>query len=365
MWDKIKNFFKIVLYEMKRVTRNKVVITMLLLFSIAIVVFCTSVLRTQQNFPIAIYLESGDYANNKVIDLINENYEKDYIIYVNSDVEGFDLVYEGKACVFLSIPEDTKNNEVTLYYDASNYICNSIKNEISNLANKYAYATFVETLENCGISISKNILDEIEYEPVNLTEIETYHIPFSLELATGLAVVLMFGIAYSIARDNETSVSKSLSYVPIGLNTYMLSKILPYFILGLVQTAIILLIDKFLLSGIMFQASIVNITLFSSLFILSSILLGMLFSMLKSQISAIFCDIAVIVIPIFVVYFTFLDNLNFFAQFLLLALPGTPYALFLNSYMYNGIINWLYIGALAVQCVIYYLITYLIMKKRI
>ena len=117
MWNKIKNFFKIIMYETKRVSRNKVVIAMLLLFSIAIVVLCTSILRTQQNFPIAIFLESGDYVNNKVLEVINDNYDKDYIIYVNSDLEGFDLINDGKACVYLSIPEDTTIDDVTLYFD--------------------------------------------------------------------------------------------------------------------------------------------------------------------------------------------------------------------------------------------------------
>ncbi len=365
MWSKIKNFFKIVGYEAKRITRNKVVITMLLLFSISIIVFVSSILKAQKNFPIAIYLESGDFSNNKVIELIHDNYEKDSITYVNSDLEGLDLMNKGKVCVFLSIPEDTEEDKVTLYYDSSNYVCTSLMNQISNTANRYAYASFVETLRNFGITLNTNILDEIVYEPSNITHVENYHIPFALEVATAIAIVMMFGIAYSIARDNETSVSKSLSYVPIGINTYMLSKILPYFILGLVQTAVIMFIDTAILNDINFQSSILEITLFSTFFILSSIILGMLFSMLRSQISAVFCDIATIVIPIFVISFTFVDNLNIFTQFLLYAIPGTPYVLFLNSLLYNGIVNWFYIIVLAVQVVVYYLLTYFIIKKRI
>ena len=365
MWNKIKNFFKIIGYETKRVSRNKIVISMLLLFSIAIVVFITSVIRAQKDFPIAVFLESGDYSNNKVVEILYDTYEEDDIIYVNSELEGLELIYEGNACIFLFIPINTDKDSVTLYYDSSNYICKNMQNQVSNKANEYAYADFVKALQNSGISLKTNILDEIKYQAVGLYEVPTYHMPFSLELATGVSIAMMFGIAYSIARDNETSVSKSLSYVPIGLNTYMLSKILPYFVLGVSQTGVILLIDRFLLSGLVFNASILQITLLSSFFVLSSIILGMLFSTLRSQISAIFCDIAVILIPVFVVGFSFVGKLNILIQILLFALPGTPYILFMNSLLYNGIINWIYIGALIAQIIIYYLITYFIMKKRI
>ena len=114
-----------------------------------------------------------------------------------------------------------------------------------------------------------------------------------------------------------------------------------------------------------YQTNLFIILLISSLFIISTTVLGSLFGSLKSQIAEVFCDMMVVLIPLFVMSVVFIQSLALPIQMFLYMMPMVPFVMLLNSMMFGGVINWVYIAILIAQILIYYLITYCILKSKI
>ena len=116
---------------------------------------------------------------------------------------------------------------------------------------------------------------------------------------------------------------------------------------------------------IQFQLNILLVILLSSFFILATVMLGLLFSLLKSQISTIFMDMLVVLLPIFVSVVVYVQACPIYIQILLYLVPMTPFITFLNCMMFNGVVLWWNIPVFIAQIIIYYLIAVVIMKKRV
>ena len=179
-----------------------------------------------------------------------------------------------------------------------------------------------------------------------------------------VGIVLMFGLAYSMARDNENNSIKTILYMPIRSNRYLLIKMVPYIILGLIQLIISLLIGHFLYK-IDYQINIFLLVLIAMLYVLSSISLGLIFGMMKSQISAALLATFVILFPAFDALTYVLASLPKYLMFIQYLIPGKVFSLLLNGMMFGGVIIWWQVIALACQTILFYLIAFLILKRKV
>lgn len=96
----VKQFFKMVKYELIRISRNKVVFTMLLLFCTILLVALSFVQVNTKAFPIAIYTDGVVIEDAHVIELIEEKLDTSRIMYVDSKEEGLKLVKYNKVSFF-------------------------------------------------------------------------------------------------------------------------------------------------------------------------------------------------------------------------------------------------------------------------
>ena len=361
--NRFKSFFQIVKYEFIRLARNKMVITMLLIFSLLSLCLLSFVKMDETSNKIAIYTDGLSMEQLLDQELISKNISDKQIIYVDSIDEGKDLVNSYKAVFFLAFNSDTKPVTAVLYYDSSSTIGKTTKENIDNAGNELAYNSITLFLQEYGITINENTFKLISFEPSNDVGVKLHQLPFSMELTVCLSFVIMFGLAFSISRDNETNINKNISYLPIGLNRYLIAKIFTYFILGMAELLLCLIIGT-LFFGIHFQMNILLIWLLSSFFVLSTIMLGLVFSCCKNQIAtALICTLS-IVIPMFALSMVFIAGTHWLIQALLYALPVTLFIGFLNAMIYSGIIIWWYIPVFILQCIVYYVISILIMKGK-
>ena len=187
---------------------------------------------------------------------------------------------------------------------------------------------------------------------------------FSLEVAVTLSIILMFGVAYSMARDNETSVSKNINFMPLSKTKYIFSKTLPFVLLGFLELILVLLIGH-LVFNINYQINVVAIFLISMLFVASTTLLGALFGSFKSQIACVFFDMLAIILPMFVISTTLTNTLTLPVQIFLYFFPIVPFVLNINAMMFNGIVNWMCVVILVLQIIVFYIIIYLVIKRRV
>jgi ABC-2 type transport system permease protein len=172
----------------------------------------------------------------------------------------------------------------------------------------------------------------------------------------------MFGLAYSISRDNETGASRQIAYTPIGINKYLLSKLFPYLIIGIFESLVLYALATLIL-GLQYSINFFLIEIFTILFLTATLTLGLLFSMMKNQIATALSSIIAILLPVFA-SFVYITNFPIIIQIGLYALPITSFMPFLNYAMFNGVILWKYVLILLTQIIIYYFIVVLIMKKE-
>ncbi|MFQ6724399.1 MAG: ABC transporter permease [Clostridia bacterium] len=362
----MKTFFKMIKYEAMRVVRNKVVLTMLLSFSIILLLIISFVQVDTKNYPIAIFTDGVDINDVGVMDVIEENIQFNRVTFVDSKEEGLKLVKRGRVCFFICLDagENLDDTTAVFYYDQSSTIGRTVKNNVSDAKNEFAYDTITEFLDKYGIKLKESYFQLVTFEPTSTNTIEVTQVPFAMEVGICVAIVLMFGLAYSMSRDNETNVSKNLSYMPVGTNRYLMSKVVPYYLLGFAQLVVLYSMGS-LFFKIHFQINILLAMLLTSVFVLAVIAMGLIFSLLKSQIATIFIDMLTIVLPMFILTMVYVQATPIFVQILLYCFPVVPFVRLLNGMMFNGVILWWQIGVLLVQVVVYYLIAMLILKRRV
>jgi len=367
MYKKLKQFFNLVGYETKRVMHNKMVFTMLLIFSIALFLVLSFVQGNTASYPIAIFTNGENIEDVGVVQFIEDNLETSSIIYVDSKQEGIDMIKTNSVCFFVYLvsgEEESDQTTAVFYYDQASAMGRAVATSLNDAKNQYTYETTNQFLSKYGITLNETYFDLISFEPASDHEVSIQQMPFAVEVTCCVAIILMLGIAYSFARDNETQVSKNIAYIPVGINRYLLSKVVPYFVLGIAEITLMYLIGV-IFFDIQFQINFIWVVLLSSIFILALIMLGLVFSLFKSQIATISLGMLVVILPIFASMVVYVQACPIYVQVLLYCVPITPFISFLNCMMFNGIVLWWNIPLFILQAVIYYLIALWIMKKRV
>ena len=111
---KINSFFKLIKYELKRVARNKMVLSMLLGFSILLMLIVSFVDVGAKNLPVGIYTGGMEINQIGVLDVIDEEFDKDKLIKVKSEKEGIEKVNKGELCFFIKINTIEIKNQRTV-----------------------------------------------------------------------------------------------------------------------------------------------------------------------------------------------------------------------------------------------------------
>lgn len=362
----MKTFFKMIKYELIRVSRNKVVMTMLLLFSIILLLTLSAVQVNTKNYPVAIFTDGINIEEAGVIDVIEENIQFKNVAYVDSPEEGLKFLKKGKVCFFICLKagETLEDTTAVFYYDQTSTIGRTIKNKVSEAKNEYAYQTITQFLSDCGITLKESYFQLVTFEAASSKEVDVKQVAFAMEVGICVSIVLMFGLAYSMSRDNETSVSKNLSYMPVGTNRYLMSKVVPYCLLGIIQLLILYLMGMICFK-IHFEINVLLVLLLTSVFVFAVISAGLIFSLLKSQIATIFIEMLTIVLPMFIMTMVYIQATPIIMQILLYCFPVVPFVNVLNGMMFNGIIIWWQLAVLLIQAVVYYLIAMCILKRRV
>lgn len=364
---KIKKFFRIMKYELIRVSRNKMILSMLLGFSILLLLILSMMNVGTNNLPIGIYTDGLKLDEITVLEVLTEEIDKDDLIVIDSIEKGLEKVNSNEICFFITIevPEQgTEKEKVTFYYDGASAVGRTIKDSISTVKNQYSYEATKAFLEKYGITVNEAYFDLLTFEKANHTEVTIKQLPFAMEVACCVSIIIMFGLAYSISRDNETQVAKNLSYIPMGVNRYLFSKIIPYILLGIVEIFVLYLIG-WLAFRIDYQINVLLLVIFSTFFVVATAMLGLLFSCCKSQLSTVFLDMVAILLPLFTLTMAYIQSFPIFVQILLYAFPISSFISFINTLMYSGIIVWWKLAVFIVQAIAYYLIAYFIIKKRV
>ena len=178
-----------------------------------------------------------------------------------------------------------------------------------------------------------------------------------------VAVIIMFGLAYTMARDNETNVIKQISYTPISTHKYLLSKAVPFVILGFVQAALLLAVGAWVY-GVSYQASLLTIGVMYALFVLATTSLGLVFSCFNNQTTSTFATMISILLPILAVFLAFVNSYPPLAQWIIYLFPLSAFVQSFTQLTFNGVLLPLFAIVLCVEIVGYYCLAYFLAKKK-
>ena len=356
------SFCKTTKYEFVRLFRNKFLLSLLVIFSVILVVLISRV-GTPSGFTIAFFANGQDMDESRVVSIIEEYFDNNNTIIVNSIDEGKQLVARSEARLFISINVDTSSETAVVYYDSANPISNSVIAEMGSFQNSVSYEAISELLAEFGIVVNEDYFKAIDFQSIQDRDLSGGEMSFANSLTTAIAIVVMFGISYAISRDNETNVSRNLSYLPVSSHKYLLSKITPYVTIAVFQL-VLLYVVGILLYGIKYQINMFLILLLSIFFVIACAMLGMLCSLCKSQIVSTLLQICCVIFPLYILSISYLESSPIFIQLMLYVLPTALFPEFLRGMMFSGVVLWWVVLALILQSAVYYIISYIIVRKR-
>jgi len=335
----------------------------LLLVGVVVLAVMSTISGANTEYKLAIYTDSINPDDAEVITLIDSKLDNYHITYVDTREEGQELLKQNKVSLYLQLDASTTPESAILYYNSATIAGNLLNSKVSDVKNKYAYTSIVQFLKGYGIKVNQKYFNFLSFKHSTPTALPFVQITFGIQIAACVACVIMFGIAYSTARNNETNISRNLAYLPVGVNRHLISKALPYLVIGILEVLLLLGLGSWLFN-IQYQINLFIIIAFSILFIISSIMLGYIFGSVKSQITAVLLDFMFILIPIIIETCTLLNVLPQGMQMILCMIPVIPFMEGLTAMVFNGVIVWDMVIILAVQFVIYYAISYLITRKK-
>lgn len=372
MKRKLKSFFSVVVLECIRIYRNKYILLFLLLFPFAMIMILGSLSpggggggggEVGGGGGNNVAINYGNLNAGAVSDLISENIPPLNITEVKSDEEGINLLKNGNVVFYITFSQ-TQPVTANFYYDSSSSAGNVIKEQFKNMQNEYAYQEITEFLSSYGITVNDRYFHLIEFKPYNEKEINYNQRFFIIEAGTFLSIILFFGMAYTVARDNETGVYRQIAYTPFSINKYLLSKAFPYLTLGLFQSAVMLLIGAYYFN-IIIKTNIFLILALMFLFVCGTVFLGLLISRFKYQIITAFLAMVAILLPVFSFYVIDMGSYPFLINALLNCFPLSPFINIFKYVMFNGVVKTNDVIFLGLQCAAYYITVLLILKKQV
>lgn len=360
----MSRFLKLMGYEAKRIFRNRAIFVMLLAFAIVVIVMLFFVQSANMNYVLAVYSDGMDVADEDGFVIVSDMLHAK-VVYVDTEDRGLEMVKMSEATFFVRFERGNGEDDppkAIIYFDGSNRVASGLAGEFRDMKNKRAYSGLLDWLEEWGVTMDRAYFERVALRPV-MEEYNRVQLSFALEIAAFVSLILMMGIAYSLARDRETGVAKNVAYIPIGYNTYFFSKLIPYFILGMLEMLLLCGLGAWLMN-ITFQINIGVVWLLSSVFVTATLALGLFFSMMRSQISTVFLGMISMLLPLFVEMLVVVSALPTFVRVLLNFLPVTPFIQLFNGMIYNGVLTWWNIPILAAQTVVYYLAALVVIKKQ-
>lgn len=251
----------------------------------------------------------------------------------------------GAAHVIIVLPNDIDKEllagtepTVQLRLDASDPNTSAL---ISAQIQGLIYTTVQEYLEQFGALMATMRPYQIETFTTLLYNPEMrapyYFVPGVMSLVLMIICALMTSV--SIVREKEFGSMEVLLTSPVNPITILLSKTVPYFTLSIFNVVTILLLSRFVL-GVPLLGSVSAIFFVSLLFILVSLLLGMLISTITdNQTAAMLISGAGLLLPVAMLSGMFfpIESMPILLQYFARAIPATWYSIAVKKLMIQGL----------------------------
>lgn len=279
----MKKLIPLVLKEIKELSRDKL--------TIVVIVFIPSLLLFIYGYAISLDVKEvkivvcdQDFSKDSrslIGALIASGYFK-VVANVNDEREIDEYLIKRRAWAGIVIAEDfsidlKKNKEASILVviDGSNGYA-------SQTVIGYFYGALMHYINKEAVEIK---LKTGRYNPIINTEHRIWYNPLlesSLSLVPGLIALVMMIVAViattlSIVREKETGTIEMMIITPVSAPRIVLGKIIPYFLLSIIASILMIVIGHYLLD-VPFKGSIVLFSVALGLFLIGALGLGLFIS---------------------------------------------------------------------------------------
>jgi ABC-2 type transport system permease protein len=334
-----------------------------------------------KNIRLAVADLSKTDESRRYLEYFTANEEFSYEYDVLSEDEILDLIDREVVSAGIYIPANFGENlaagrpaSVQFYVNGSDPAQAQTANlKLETIAQVATQTILTEKLERNGAQLG---ISEIQlpvqtytktlYNPDGKNKI--YMIPGLTAIVLQVQALLLTALA--IVREREQGTMEQLVVTPIRSWELVLGKIIPYLVVGILNTVLTLLVAAYLFD-IVIQGSFWLLLLLSSIFTLGSLGMGVLISNIsKTQMQAMYLAVGIVLIPAII-----LSGLMFSRQgmpwityWFSEVLPITHFLVIIRGIMVKGTgisFMWYSIQALIILSIVYFVASVATFRKRL
>lgn len=266
---------------------------MILVPGVQLTIFGYAINLDVKNIPTVIHDMDNRRDSRELVDaFVNSGYFNIAAV-VHSDDEMMRSIIRGDAKVGLKIPPDYSDRivrgqatQIQILIDGSD---STISMQALNVANAIALRKSITVLSGRGAVVAGPDELPIEARPRVLFNPDMKTVNFMVPGLVGIVmqVVTMFLTAFAIVREKENGTLEQLMVTPVSRLGLMCGKLIPYGVIGTIETCIVLGLMTFLFR-VPITGSLLLLAALCLLFLFTALGLGLLLSTLaNNQIQAI------------------------------------------------------------------------------
>jgi ABC-type multidrug transport system permease subunit len=263
---------------------------MLLVPAIDLSMFGYAIDLEVKDIPTAVYNLDGRQDSRELLDMFENSGFFNLTRTAQSDAELEQLIVRGKVKVGIKIAPDFSDHllrgqsgSVQILLDGSD---STVAMQALNVANAIALRKSISIISDSLPTPSEFPIDaqpRVLFNPDLKTPV--FMIPGLVGITMQMVTILL--TAFSIVREREMGTLEQLMVTPVSRLGLLLGKLLPFAVVGILETAFALLIMRYLF-GVHIAGSLTLLSFFALIFIFTSLGLGLFIStMAHNQMEAV------------------------------------------------------------------------------
>lgn len=229
----------------------------------------------QKNINLSIVdNDKSSYSREMIQKITSSGYFK-LVNYSESYRDGLNSLETNKADIFLEIPNHFENNFVNQEPTSLMITVNAVNGQKATVGFSY----LSQILNSYNKQLLKGNLGGVELKPYykynNEMSYQTFMVP-------GILVILLTAVggmmsAMNIVREKEIGTMEQMNVTPVSKPVFILSKLVPFWIIGLVLLSIGMLVAR-LIYGLIPSGHIIDIYIYAFLYLIAFTGFGLMIS---------------------------------------------------------------------------------------
>lgn len=233
-----------------------------------------------KHIPTAVYNLDGREESRAIVDAFLNTGTFDLVGTASSDSDLLGWIVKGKAQVGIKIPPDYTDNlllgrdaTVQVLIDGSN---STVAMQALNVSNAIALRRSMTVVSNM---VGNRSTLPVETRPRILFNPDMKTANFMVPGLVGIVMqlVTMLLTAFAVVREKENGTLEQLMVTPVSRFGLMFGKLIPYALIGSIETTIVLCLMRFLF-GVSISGSVLLLAGFAFVFLFTALGLGLLIS---------------------------------------------------------------------------------------